>query len=170
MGFFDIFKNNRQNKNDNNTLDMSQYDSLSNEELLDDRIKAIENSITDNEVDEWVMEESILILKSRNIGIEAVEPLLELIERNPLVSFGRPGAIVHFLESIDGYKEKLVKSIGKVPTLHTIWMLNRCINAHDESENDYKDLLKNVTLRKDIDNSIVDCAKEFLEFQKSESM
>lgn len=169
MGLFNIFKKKQQVKNEVKTIDLSKYENMSDEELLTDRIKAMEASIAANEINELVMEESIEIIKSRNIGTKVIIPLLELLERNPLVNFGRPGAIVHYLEKIDGYEEQLVKSIEKVPTRHTVWMLNRCINAHDEKESEYMSLLKNVASRNDIDSSIKECAKEFLEFQESES-
>ena len=169
MGLFNIFKKKEQVKNEIKTMDLSKYENMSDEELLTDRIKAMEDSISNNEIDELVMSESIEIIKSRNLGTESIALLLNLLERNPLVSFGRPGAIVHYLEKLDGYKEQLVKSIEKTPTLHTIWMLNRCINAHDEKESEYMDLLRSILSRNDVDNSIKECAKEFIEFQKNEN-
>ena len=169
MGIFDIFKKKQQAKNEIKTIDLSKYEKMSDEELLTDRIKAMEDSIVNNEIDELIMNESVEIIKSRNMGLKVITPLFELLERNPLVSFGGPGAIVHYLEKLDGYKEQLVKSIKKIPTLHTIWMLNRCINVHDEKEREYMNLLRNILSRNDVDNSIKECAKEFIEFQESEN-
>ena len=169
MGIFDIFKKKQQAKNEIKTIDLSKYENMSDEELLTDRIKAMEDSIVNNEIDELIMNESVEIIKSRNMGSKVITPLFELLERNPLVSFGGPGAIVHYLEKLDGYKEQLVKSIKKIPTLHTIWMLNRCINVHDEKEREYMNLLRSILSRNDVDNSIKECAKEFIEFQESEN-
>ena len=169
MGLFDIFKKKQQENNEIKTIDLSKYENMSDEELLTDRIKAMEDSIVNNEIDELIMNESVGIIKSRNMGSKVITPLLELLERNPLVNFGSPGAIVHYLEKLGGYKEQLVKSIKKTPTLHTIWMLNRCINAHDEKEREYMDLLRSILSRNDVDNSIKECAKEFIEFQESEN-
>jgi len=169
MRIFNIFEKNKQVKNEVKTIDLSKYENMSDEELLNDRIMDMEDSIVDNEIDELVMGESIEIIKSRNIGTKTIKPLLELLERNPLVNFGRPGAIVHYLEKIDGYREYLVQSVKSTPTLHTIWMINRCINAHDEKESEYMNILKSVALRDDIDKNIKECAKEFLEFQESEN-
>lgn len=169
MWLFNLFKQKNYTENELNNVDLSKYDSMSDEELLTDRIKAMEDSIVNNEIDELIMNESVGIIKSRNMGSEVIIPLLELLERNPLVNFGSPGAIVHYLEKLDGYNEQLVKSIKKTPTLHTIWMLNRCINVHDEKESEYMDLLRSVLSRNDVDNSIKECAKEFIEFQESEN-
>ena len=169
MGIFDIFKKKQKAKNEIKTIDLSKYENMSDEELLTDRIKTMEDSISNNEIDELIMNESIKIIKSRNMGSKVITPLLELLERNPLVNFGSPGAIVHYLEKLDGYKEQLVKSIKKIPTLHTIWMLNRCINIHDEKEREYMNLLRSILSRNDVNNTIKESAKEFIEFQESEN-
>lgn len=47
---------------------------------------------------EVAMHEAVDELEENNIGIEAVTPILELMERHPLVEFGSPGALVHFVE------------------------------------------------------------------------
>lgn len=41
-------------------------------------------------------------------GIEAVEPLLQFMERHPLSDFGSPGSIVHFVETFykQGYRRR----------------------------------------------------------------
>ncbi|MEN2776266.1 hypothetical protein ABCY62_14670 [Acetivibrio clariflavus] len=64
---------------------------------------------------------------------EAVEPIIKLIESNPDVDFGSPGPLVHFLEKFDEnqYYSKLVESIKRSPTVHTLFMLNRIINGVD---------------------------------------
>jgi hypothetical protein len=38
---------------------------------------------------------------------------------------------VHFIEKFyrKGYEEKLLESISRRPTFHTVWMLNRLING-----------------------------------------
>lgn len=73
-------------------------------------------------VDEW---------KSEGVGLEAVEPVLEFIERHPALDFGMPGALVHFVERFhrNGYDERLLASLARRPTPHTAWMLNRLING-----------------------------------------
>ena len=115
--------------------------------MLKIAIKEIENSIGSDDF-ELVMEDNIMKLEIQNVGIEAVEPLLQLMERHPLVDFGVPGAIVHFVERFcrKGYEELLVESIKRKPTMHTVWMLNRIING-SENKKDYIELM----------NAIIDC-------------
>ena len=61
---------------------------------------------------------------------ELVEPILEIIATNPLVDFGMPGDLVHFVEQFykHGYEELLISSVRKNPTPHNIWMVHRCYN------------------------------------------
>ena len=77
----------------------------------------------------------------------AVEPLLLLMERNPAIDYGMPGPIVHFVEKFygNGYEEKLVESIKRKPTKHTLWMLNRVINGSGEEEKkEYLNMLTDI--------------------------
>lgn len=68
---------------------------------------------------------------SVNVGSEALEPILRFMEEHPSVELGMPGALVHFAEKFygHGYEEKLLESISRRPTRHTVWMLNRVING-----------------------------------------
>ena len=61
---------------------------------------------------------------------ELVEPILEIIATNPLVDFGMPGDLVHFVEQFykHGYEELLISSVRKNQTPHNIWMVHRCYN------------------------------------------
>lgn len=65
------------------------------------------------------------------VGPEAIELVLRFMEVNPAVDFGTPGPLVHFVERFQGrgYEEALAQSIHRRPTAHTLWMLNRLINA-----------------------------------------
>jgi hypothetical protein len=64
-------------------------------------------------------------------GVETVEPILRFMEENSGIDFGAPGALVHFVERFyrSGYEDKLVESVQRRPTGHTVWMLNRVING-----------------------------------------
>jgi hypothetical protein len=75
-------------------------------------------------------------LLAAGAGIEAVEPILRFMEANPHVDFGTPGALVHFVERFfrKGYEEKLVGSVRRKPTPHTLWMLSRLINGVRDPE------------------------------------
>ena len=68
------------------------------------------------------------------------------MERHPLTDFGSPGPIVHFVERFykKGYEEELLLSLKRMPTLHTVWMLNRIINGTDQAEV-YLDILKGIS-------------------------
>ena len=94
--------------------------------------------------------------------MSAVEPLLQFIERHPVSDFGMPGEIVHYLESLEGYEDKLVDSINRRPTLHTVWMINRIKNTGENYEK-YTKILNGVLERKDIEDEIKESVKEFLE-------
>jgi hypothetical protein len=65
------------------------------------------------------------------VDIAAVEPVLLFMERHPHIDYGSPGPLVHFVERFDGpgYEDRLLESIRRTPTPHTIWMLHRLING-----------------------------------------
>jgi hypothetical protein len=77
--------------------------------------------------DEWI---------AAGIGLESVEPILRFMEDHPELDLGTPGPLVHFVERFygKGYESKLVASVPRKPTSHTLWMLNRLINGTDEGE------------------------------------
>lgn len=111
------------------------------------------------------MEESVESIKNAGYGIEAVESLLKLMERHPLVEFGMPGAIVHFVETFygNGYEDLLVQSVKRKPTIHTVWMLHRLINDPEEKRSkEFNLLIQEIANRADIDKEIVNSAKNFL--------
>lgn len=81
------------------------------------------------------MENSINAITDAGCKLEAVETLLQLIERHPTAYFGEPGAIVHFIERFEAeYEKYLVESLKRTPAITTVWMLNRCINAGENTE------------------------------------
>lgn len=131
--------------------------------MLETIIKEIENSIGTDDF-ECVMEENIMKLEMQDVGIEAVEPLLQLMERYPLVDFGVPGAIVHFVERFykRGYEQLLIESIKRKPTMHTVWMLNRIINGSENKES-YIKIMQDIVNRTEIEVEIMELAKNFCE-------
>ena len=62
-----------------------------------------------------------------NVGFESVEPILHFMEEHPELEYGMPGPLVHFIEEfyLNGYEERLIESVGRRPTMLTVWMLNR---------------------------------------------
>ncbi|WP_084225642.1 hypothetical protein [Paenibacillus pectinilyticus] len=103
-------------------------------------------------------------LERREDGYDAIEPLLKLLEDNPDVDFGSPGPIVHFVEKYykKGYEEKLIVSLYRRPTNHTLWMLNRIINgSENELKQQYLNVLKDIIERFSEDKKIDEQARYF---------
>lgn len=75
-----------------------------------------------NLTEEWI---------ASGADIAIVEPILRFMENYPEVELGTPGPLVHYVERFygEGYEEKLIESIARKPTSHTVWMLNRLING-----------------------------------------
>ncbi|WLD93782.1 hypothetical protein [Alkalihalobacillus sp. AL-G] len=104
-------------------------------------------------------------IESYENAFDAIEPILKLVEQNPEVDFGSPGPLVHFVEQFHGnfYEEKLVQSIQRYPTSHTLWMLNRIINgSQGEQKKYYLNVLQNVLNSPNVSNQVSSLAKEFL--------
>lgn len=115
---------------------------------------------------EYEMEEKMNQIEAEGAGFEIVDELIRIMERHPLDDFGMPGAMVHFIERFSPkYEPILVDSIKRRPSLHTIWMLNRCINASDHKD-EYISILMEIVNRNDVEKAIRDSAQEFVEFQK----
>jgi hypothetical protein len=64
-------------------------------------------------------------------GFDAVEPILCFMDSHSSLDYGMPGPLVHFLETFygHGYERRLLDSVRRRPTVHTLWMLNRVING-----------------------------------------
>lgn len=98
----------------------------------------------------------------------AVEPVLRFMEANRHRELGMPGPLVHFLEKVPGYDKELIRSLERTPTQHTVWMLNRLINAADEEhEGPLLELMRTIALTAE-DSDVRQDAIEFLEFQEAE--
>lgn len=136
-------------------------------ELLGKISKYVGNNSFDEDELDVMMDECVIAFEEQNCGIQVVQEILELMEQNPFVEFGSPGALVHFAETFSGkgYEELVYKSVERKPTVHTLWMLNRIINA--ESDNRYINLLKIVSERQDIEDDIRNIAIEFYEYQNN---
>lgn len=114
---------------------------------------------------EFDMEEIIYEIEAEGAGFEIVEDLLHIMEKHPLDDFGMPGAMVHYIERFDpDYIPLLIQSIRKSPSMHTVWMLNRCINGEDNKEK-YISVLEEVARNEEIDDTIRKSAQEFLDYQ-----
>ena len=124
-------------------------------ETLNSIIQKMEAGMQDNEGFETVMMDCMEEIEENYNQLDSVQPLLRLMERHPLTDFGSPGPIVHFVERFykKGYEEELLLSLKRMPTLHTVWMLNRLINGTDQAEV-YLDLLKDISENVSCDKEI----------------
>ena len=124
-------------------------------ETLNSIIQKMEAEMQDNEDFENVMMDCMEEIEENYNQLDSVQPLLRLMERHPLTDFGSPGPIVHFVERFykKGYEEELLLSLKRMPTLHTVWMLNRLINGTDQAEV-YLELLKEISENASYDKEI----------------
>ncbi len=136
-------------------------------DILGQAIADIETSIdADDEADTGVMYESMDAVASAGYKLEAVKPLLQLIERHPTAYFGDPGAIVHFIEQFGTeYEAYLVESLKRTPTVTTVWMLNRCINAGAHREA-LLELMREIADRTDAEGEVRNRAQEYVAYQE----
>ena len=137
-------------------------------ELLSQEITKIEESIDEyNEVDTFVMSNSIDAITEAGYKLEAVEPLLQLLERHPNTYFGDPGEIVHFIEQFRSeYEKYLIASVKRTPTITTVWMLNRCINAGEQVE-ELLGIMREIVAREDVDKEIKERTQDYIDYQEN---
>lgn len=133
------------------------------ENELNELIGKLEKAIlNDDFIDEAynVLEE----IEEREDSYDAIQPILVLMEKNPDVDFGSPGPLVHFVEKFykSGYEEKLLESLKRCPTKHTVWMLNRIINGSQGDRKIYFiNVLEKVITFPNLDNEVVSLANHF---------
>ena len=132
--------------------------------MIDKLLHEIEALIGSDDF-EYEMRDRMELIKAEGAGFETVVPLLQIMERHPLADFGSPGAMVHFIETFyPDYEPYLIESLKRRPTLHTVWMLNRCINGKFAKE-EYLTLMKDIADREDIEIEIRNSAQEFVDYQ-----
>lgn len=126
----------------------------------------------DNEEEFVLMQYDMVELMEQNqLGVESVQPILELMEKHPLVEFGSPGPLTHFIEKFYQqnsrfYEDLLLQSVLKQPTVHTVWLLNRIINGvKTENSLELIQVLKSVSVNTSIHQEICVVAANFLEYQ-----
>lgn len=96
--------------------------------------------------------------------------IFEFLEKYPTAEHGTPGPLVHLLETAypGGYESLLMESLGRMPTYHTVWMVNRLLNGPDIEKSDRIRLLKALKQAQHhqmVDARTRDLAAEFLQFQ-----
>ncbi|WP_186198042.1 hypothetical protein [Burkholderia gladioli] len=104
-------------------------------------------------------------IDSRGDGGRFLDAIFAILENNPSEDFGSPGAIVHAVERYfgKGYEQKLIESLSRNPTIHTVWMLNRVINGVDGDLKVFLvDLMGKISSDNSIGADVRGAAKEFL--------
>jgi len=116
------------------------------------------------------IEKQISDLKSiDNIDIDVIDKILMLFENNPEFDFGSPGSLTHYLERFykKGYEKKLISSIQRRPTGHTLWMLNRIINsASTQEKKEYLLVIKNIYSDNRLEQTLRDRALKFYQLHE----
>lgn len=121
-------------------------------------------SLVGSENFEAESEEIIEQLQEAGAGDEIIPLLLQIMERHPLADFRLPGAMVCFMETFDPeYEEYLIESLRRRPTVHTVWMVNRCINVHADKER-FMSLLRETMTHPDASPEVRRAALELWEF------
>src|SRR5688572_6225119 len=100
-------------------------------------------------------------------SLDAIEPILELVERSPDIDYGGPGPLAHFMETYykKGYEELLLRSIERKPTEYTLYLLHRLINDEENpNRQSYLDLLKRISISEEYPENIIENAKDSLSY------
>ena len=107
--------------------------------------------------------------RSNGADAAAIGPVLSFIESHPDWDLGSPGELVHFVEQFTGpaYEEKLLTSLRRQPTTHTLWMLNRLINGEADAKRRKAlvQVMVDIASAPDTSSVVVNEAREFIDFQ-----
>jgi len=129
--------------------------------MIENLLMDLENLVGTDDF-EYDSEDIMAQIEETGAGIETIENLLAIMERHPLDDFGMPGAMVHFMERFyPDFLPFLFRSVRRAPALHTVWMLNRCMNGSSDKE-PYRSALHDVVNNENADQAVRDSAREFL--------
>jgi hypothetical protein len=120
-------------------------------------IDKLNDSISTGDFDD-AAEEVVQRLERTTLGIDAIEPILKLMEDNPKFDFGAPGALTHFVERFhkDGYEQRLIESLQRRPTEHTVFMLSRVIwGSRGDTRRYYCGVLTRLLRLPDLDQGVI---------------
>ena len=129
--------------------------------MTEELLRQLEDLIGTDEF-EYRSEEIMEQLEDEGVGIEITESLLSIMERHPLDDYGMPGAMTHFIERFyPDFLPSLIASVKRRPAAHTVWMLQRCINAASDKE-ELIAVLRDVADDSSVEQIIRDEANSFL--------
>ena len=136
---------------------------------VDDIIEKLKSFVPQNDDDSADLYELMNGLEETENSSLAIPAMFELMEKYPNADLGSPGALVHSIESIGGFKQQLIESVERVPTYLNIWMVNRLLNSFiSESERrQFNELLKSVSKNSKATEIAKESAKDFLEYQEN---
>lgn len=123
-------------------------------------------------IDDWDFIDKIDFLveelRKNKDGYLACESLFRLFEKYPNREFGTPGEPVHCLEQYSGvYENFLCQSLKRQPTVMTLWMLNRIINAADSVDfENYLELLHQSIHHPLANKETIALAEHFYQYQR----
>lgn len=136
--------------------------------MIDKLLGEIEELI-ETDYFEYDAEEKFEQLEQAGAGIEILPQLFQIMERHPVQYIGMPGPLVDYIENFSpAHEEYLVESVKRRPTIHTVLMMNRCINGNSDRK-EYISLLKAVSENSEIEQEIRDDAQGYVEFQEKRS-
>lgn len=121
-----------------------------------DELQSLEDSVN-----------QLLASKNPELGIDA---LLRVFEKFPNKDgFGIFWSILHGLESLPNYQEKLVESVNRQPSYFGVMMINRMLNSsHREVKSmELLSVLKKVVADERLEEEIRREAQNFIEWQQS---
>lgn len=136
------------------------------------------------EENDWASEEPEFIclqydvvdeMKANKVGFEIFQDVLELMEVHPLVEFGTPGALTHFVEKFyrenqEQYEKLLKKSVEEKPAIHTIWLLHRVINGNQgEKAEELIQIIKSIYENEKLHKEIRTVAGNFLKYHREKT-
>jgi len=97
-----------------------------------DVTKQLEEIVTSGDDFEWQSGQLTDEWGNEPKGLEIVEAILQFMESHPEIRYGAPGSLVHFVEAFPNYDEKIIESVERKPTPHTVWMLDRVITGEQD--------------------------------------
>lgn len=138
---------------------------------LEPIINFLENNDWSIEEDEFIGLQYDIVdeMETDKVGFEITQDILELMGKNPLVEFGSPGPLTHFIEKFyndnqEQYQKILKNSVGEKPTIHTVWLLNRIINGTEgKTKMELTQIMKSISRDLNLNKEIREVAEKFLE-------
>jgi len=138
--------------------------------MMENIFQRINNIVSiENEKDFWALQNLVdEIFQSKNPE-KYTESVLQVFERFPENDESVFWGILHGLETLPNYEEKLIESVQRKPSLIGLLMINRLINSGKEIIGGIRllDLLSSVSKKQQISEIIKSQAENFLEYQQN---